>query len=73
MAREGQLLNTRDNLRGLKFLFGRDGFISNVLAQMPSFLAPDFHPSQDDTRALEAATRERLFGREGYISSAAVH
>lgn len=73
LAREGQMLNLRDNLRGLKFLFGRDGFITNVITQIPSFFAFGFHPSQDDTRDLEAATRERLFGSEGYISSSAVH
>ncbi len=73
MAREGQLLNTRENVRGLKFLFGRDGFITNVIAQIPSFFATSFHPSQDDTRELEAATREKLFGREGYIHSAGLH
>jgi predicted metal-dependent hydrolase len=67
LLKEGQLLNVQENLRGLRALFGKNGFISGVLKHMPAYMKPGFHPSQQQTQALENEWRERLFGRYGEL------
>ena len=34
---------------------------------MPAYVKPGFHPSQQQTQALENEWRERLFGRYGEL------
>jgi len=67
LAKEGQLLNVRENVRGMRAMFGRNGFISGILKYMPAYLKPGFHPSQQQTAALENAWREKLFGQHGEL------
>lgn len=69
LAKEGQLFNLRENRRGACALFGRRGFISKLLPHMPQFWRAGFHPRQQDTEALEAAWRERLFGFYGELNA----
>lgn len=69
IARERQLGNWRANARGLRALFGREGFITGVLREMPAYLRRGFHPGQQRTGALEQAWRERLFGDNGELRS----
>ncbi len=67
LIKEGQLLNVRENARGLRALFGKRGFISGILKHMPAYLKPGFHPSQQQTQALEREWREKLFGQYGEL------
>jgi len=67
LVKEGQLLNVQENVRGLRALFGKNGFISGMLKYMPAYVKPGFHPSQQQTQALENEWRERLFGRYGEL------
>jgi len=69
LAKEGRLTDVRGNLRGLGFLFGRRGFLTGVARQLPAFFTRRFHPAQHDTRALEAAWREILFGADGRLKA----
>lgn len=67
VARDGERFNLREHRRGLRELFGEKGFISSILPKMPDFLRRNFHPDHHDTRALEQAWRERLFGEDGEL------
>ena len=67
VAKEGQLGNLRDNVQGLKMLFGREGFVTRILPRMPLFGRKGFHPKKHDTRALERTWREKLFGEGGQL------
>lgn len=70
LAKEGQLTNVRENLRGARLLFGRGGFLSSLLPKVPVFATERFHPNRHDTRAIEQEWRERLFGSEGVLRDA---
>ena len=49
VAKEGKLGNVGDNLKGLNMLFGKKGFVSGILPQMPLFGRKNFHPKKHDT------------------------
>ena len=67
LAKDGKLGDVKDNAEGLKMMFGRNGFVSRILPRMPEFIAKRFHPEDHDTKALEEAWRERLFGEGGQL------
>jgi predicted metal-dependent hydrolase len=67
VAQDRERLNLREHRRGVRELFGRKGFISSLLPKMSLFTRADFHPGKHDTRALEQAWREKLFGSEGEL------
>jgi len=69
LRREGLLGQWRENVRGLRALFGRGGFLTPVLNRVPAYLRPDFHPRRHDTAALEVEWRERLFGAQGALNA----
>lgn len=69
VARQGEAMDLRGHRRGLKSLLGRQGFITQVLKRVPEYFARDFHPEQQDTRALEEQWRRRLFGEEGELNA----
>ena len=62
--RPGEL---REHRRGLARLLGPGGFFRPVLAHVGAFALRDFHPDEHDTRALENAWREKLFGDAGML------
>ncbi|EDY86016.1 metal-dependent hydrolase [gamma proteobacterium HTCC5015] len=67
MARDKQLLNWRENARGLWFMFKPRGFLTGIAATLWPLLQKGFHPSQQDTSELENQWREKLFGSGGHI------
>lgn len=67
LAREGKLHDIPDVVRGVKTLFGRNGFVTRILPKMPVFSARKFHPGKHDTRSLEQRWREKLFGQGGAL------
>lgn len=67
VAKEGKLGNVGDNLKGLNMLFGKKGFVSGILPQMPLFGRKNFHPKKHDTTALEELWRDKLFGENGQL------
>ncbi|MCF4165375.1 metal-dependent hydrolase [Zavarzinia compransoris] len=67
--REARIRDLRDHARGMGLLFGRGGFLTGVVRQLPSFLRPRFHPADHDTRALEAEWHEKLFGDAGLLNA----
>jgi len=67
LARDGQLGNVSDNIKGLNVLFGRDGFVSRILPRLPEFIGARFHPDDHDTKAIENSWREKLFAEGGEL------
>jgi len=65
---DGRLLDVRNNWRGFKSLFGRQGRMTRLLPKFLDFFRPDFHPNDHDTKALVAEWRERLFGANGEVN-----
>lgn len=65
---DGKLWDLRNNWRGLKALFGRQGRMTRLAPKFFDFFRRDFHPNDHDTNALVADWRERLFGIEGEIN-----
>ena len=70
LAKDGKLGDVKDNVDGLKMMFGRNGFVSRILPRMPEFIGRRFHPDDHDTKALEEAWRDRLFGEGGQLFEA---
>ncbi len=68
LAKDGQLLNIRQNLKGLNYNFGRKGVLSRLLPQYLDWFKPNFHPSHHDTKALLDDWREKLFGEQGLLN-----
>lgn len=60
MARDGQLANPREVMRGLKKLVGPKGFYPATVREYLDWYRPGFHPDDHDTRALLDEWRERL-------------
>lgn len=69
LAADGQLLNVRENAKGLNALFGRKGRLTRLVPKFLDFFRPDFHPNDHDDTALVAEWREKLFGAEGELNS----
>lgn len=70
LAADGQLLNVRQNWRGLKYVWGgRKGVFSRLVPEFLDFFKPNFHPSHHDTSALQEEWRERLFGNNGLLKA----
>tara|TARA_R110002073_G_scaffold336545_2_gene535069 strand:- start:46140 stop:47045 length:906 start_codon:yes stop_codon:yes gene_type:complete len=67
VAKEGKLGSLSDNLKGLNMLFGRRGFVTQILPKMPLFNFKRFHPKTHDTTELENVWREKLFGDQGVL------
>lgn len=67
LASDGQLLNIRGHVRGLKTLFGRNGLFTRLKTPYLDFYRRDFHPQQHDTVALLEQWREQLFGASGLL------
>ena len=67
LARDGQLGNVPDNIKGLNVLFGRAGFVSRILPRLPEFIGARFHPDDHDTKAIENSWREKLFAEGGEL------
>ena len=67
LAKDGQLGKISDNIKGLNILFGRNGFVSQILSRLPEFIQPNFHPDRHDTKGLEKLWREKLFSEGGQL------
>lgn len=67
LIRDGQLGNLSDNIKGLNFLLGRNGFVTQIIPRLPEFIQKRFHPNQHDTRTLEVLWREKLFAQGGEL------
>jgi predicted metal-dependent hydrolase len=50
MAGDGKLWDLRDVARGMRFVWGRGGFMRSVLPALMQFYRRDFHPWQHDNR-----------------------
>lgn len=55
---DGKLLGLRDMARGMRFLWGRGGFIRSVTPELMAFYRRDFHPWQLDNRRLIESRRD---------------
>ena len=61
LAKDRQLFNWKSWKYGLKTLFGlRNGYLTGLIRPYFEFYQPGFHPSQQDTQALEQRWRMRL-------------
>ncbi|BAP13045.1 MAG: metal hydrolase [Alcanivorax borkumensis] len=67
LAKDGQLGNLKDNIKGLNVLLGRNGFVSRILSRLPEFVEPNFHPNQHNTKQLESNWRDKLFAVGGAL------
>lgn len=68
MHADGKLLNVRDNVKGMRALFGRRGRMTRLLPKYLDFFRPGFHPNDHDTNALVTEWREKLFGANGAMN-----
>jgi len=69
LAKDGQLLNVRQNVKGFNYIFGRKGVLSTLIPQYIDWFKPNFHPSHHDTDALLDKWRNTLFGDNGVLTS----
>lgn len=69
LAKDRQLLNIRQNIKGFNYIFGRKGVFSTLLPKYLDWFKPNFHPSHHDTDALLEVWRENLFGENGVLTS----
>lgn len=69
LAKDGQLLNVRQNVKGFNYIFGAKGVLSTLIPQYIDWFKPNFHPSHHDTDALLDKWRNRLFGENGVLTS----
>lgn len=67
LYRDGQLGNLKDNMKGLRILLGKNGFITKILPRLPEFMEIEFHPSKHNTKSLEDEWREKLFSSSGSL------
>ncbi len=65
---DGKLLDVRNNWRGFKSLFGRQGRMTRLAPKFLDFFRPGFHPNDHDTKALVTEWREKLFGAYGEMN-----
>lgn len=68
MHADGKLFNVRDNVAGMRALFGRRGRMTRLLPKYLDFFRPSFHPNDHDTNALVTEWREKLFGANGAMN-----
>ena len=59
LAGDRQLGNLRDILSGLRFVWGKGGFVRSAMPELMAFYARDFHPWQNDNRELVEAWIEQ--------------
>ncbi len=52
LAADRKLFDLRDLGRGLRFVWGKGGFVRGILPQLRAFYRPDFHPWEVDNREL---------------------
>lgn len=69
LAKDGQLLNVRQNIKGFNYIFGLKGVFSTLLPKYLDWFKPNFHPSHHDTDALLEMWRDKLFGENGVLTS----
>ncbi len=69
LAKDGQLLNVRQNVKGFNYIFGVKGVLSTLVPQYLDWFKPNFHPSHHDTDALLARWKKTLFGENGVLTS----
>lgn len=63
LAADRKLFDLRDLGRGLRFVWGKGGFVRGILPQIKAFYRPDFHPWEVDNRELILTwTAENLGG-----------
>jgi predicted metal-dependent hydrolase len=67
LAADGKLLNWRDNLRGINYVFGRRGLFTRLVPKYLDYFRPGYHPAQHDTQALVRHWQEQLFGANGML------
>lgn len=60
MAKDKQLFNFKSWALGLNGLFGRKGFLTEVIPELFDYFRPGFHPEDYDTDALEKKYKEML-------------
>jgi predicted metal-dependent hydrolase len=68
LAKDTQLFNVRQNLKGFNYIFGYKGVFSSLLPKYLDWFKPNFHPSHHDTDALLATWKEKLFGENGLLT-----
>lgn len=69
LIRQGEAFRLEEHREGINLLFGKNGFLTKVLAHVPDYLARDFHPDERDTKTLENQWRDNLFGAQGQCNA----
>lgn len=52
LAKDGKLLNVPDNLKGLWYLLGYNGLVTNMIPEFISYFKPGYHPWDVNNQAL---------------------
>lgn len=64
---EQKQLTNKDNIRGIKQLFGKDGLFTKLLPEYLEYYSPTFHPSDRYTDDLVREWRTNLFSEGGQL------
>lgn len=52
LAKDGKLLNVRDNVKGLWYLLGVNGLVTSMIPEFLAYFKPGFHPWDQDNKHL---------------------
>ena len=52
LAKDGKLLNVRDNAKGLWYLLGVNGLVTSMIPEFLAYFKPGFHPWDQDNKHL---------------------
>ncbi len=60
LLKQDNKLTFKDSKRMIKFMYGRQGFITRQIPELLAFFKPNFHPNDFDTNSLLANWKEKL-------------
>ncbi len=60
LMKQDNKLTLKDSKRMIKFMYGRNGFMTRQIPELLAFFRPGFHPTDFDTDALLAEWKEKL-------------
>ena len=60
LLKQDNKLTFKDSKRMIKFMYGRQGFITRQIPELLAFFRPNFHPNDFDTDALLSSWKQKL-------------
>jgi predicted metal-dependent hydrolase len=66
LAKDGKLFNVTDNLKGMWYLLGVNGLVTNMIPEFLAYFKPGFHPWDVNNKTLIDSWQE---SNAGYIAN----